>query len=276
MAALKTLEKVLELDPGNWMARYDIGDIQYQLGNFATAIESFEDLAKERDDDVGTLGGLAQAHLAQGRMMVDGGFRERARTSFISAIQVAERVLKLDRAWRAWGWKVIGDAAFESGNLAGAIEEDTAESSLRSAMEWLVQDDDDKRSTVDGLDHPSALLKAGVSVDNFVSRSAVFAFSYRSYLLRDERPNVTMSASYDLATAIHALAQRTTDEKERRGLTKSAIRSIRLALEKDAGDERLWNALAVLCIEGGRQVAQHAFVISLELYQKVRSEVILC
>jgi superkiller protein 3 len=78
-----------------------------------------------------------------------------------------------------------------------------------------------------------------------------------------------MSALYDLATALHALSQRTADDKERRELVKSAVTTIRLALEKDAGDERLWNALAVLCTDGGEQVAQHAYVISLELYQKV-------
>lgn len=256
------------------MARYDIGDIQYELCNFEIAIDTFEELVREKPDEVGALGGLAQAHLAQGRSMVEGGFRERARTSFIAAIQVAEKVLKLDRAWRAWGWKVVGDAAFEMGGLAGAIDEDAAEVALRSVMEWLVKDDDDKRATVSGLGHPSTLLSATISAENFVSRAAVFAFAYRSYLLRDERSNVVMSALYDLATGIHALSQRTKDEKERRELVKTAVSTIRLALEKDAGDERLWNALAVLCVDGGEQVAQHAFVISLELYQKVSTEII--
>lgn len=251
------------------MARYDIGDIQYELCNFEVAIETFEQLVSERPDEIGALGGLAQAYLAQGRNMVDGGFRERARTAFIRAIQVAERVLKLDRSWRAWGWKVVADAAFELGGLAGAIDEDSAETTLRSVMEWLVKDDDDKRSTVSGLGHPTSLLSSTISAENFVSRSAVFAFSYRSYLLRDERSHVVMSALYDLATAVHALSQRTKDAKERKELIKTAIVTIRLALEKDAGDERLWNALAVLCMDGGDQVAQHAFVISLELYQKV-------
>ncbi len=56
--------------------------------------------------------------------------------------------------------------------------------------------------------------------------------------------------------------------RRRAQLIKGAISAIRLALERDAGDERLWNALGVVCGEAGKQLALHAFVVSLELLRK--------
>lgn len=101
-------------------------------------------------------------------------------------------------------------------------------------------------------------------------RLAVTAFTWRAYLLRDERAPVVMSALYDQAAALHMLVRATTDEEEKMAAAKAAITALRRALEKDSSDERLWNALGVLCAEAGKAVAQHAFVVSLDLYTKVR------
>lgn len=248
---------------------YDIGEIHLQLGSYDLAVETFQQvLDKAGSDQVGIMAKLADTMLSHGRNNLAGGFRERARSAFYDAITLAGDVLRLGVGHRPWAWKIVGDATFEL-----ASQEVSHEDAGRSAdvispvLQLLVDDDSDRRSTVEGLGHAANLLQAPVDVHTTL-QSSVFAFAYRAYLLKNET-RVADPALYDLASALHALAGRL-DGNEKKACTKAAIAAIRGALDRDAGDERLWNALGVICSEGGPEVAQHAFVVSLELYPKVR------
>lgn len=268
-AGLKALEHVLELDPKNWMALYHIADIHAQLGSYAQAIEAYEQvLAITGDDQVGVTATMASAELALGRQAAAGGFRERSRRAFHASLGLAYKVLQAG-GHRPWSWKLVGDAAFELSSLEATVT-DAEESSkaLRPILEHLAADDTDRRSAVEGLGHVANLLQSAIDLTH-TPKSAVFAYAYRAHLLKNE-PRVADSALYDLATSLHALAiSLPTESSARRSCSKGAISAIRLALERDAGDERLWNAMGVICGDAGPQLAQHAFVVSLELYQKV-------
>ena len=250
------------------MAKYDIGEIHTQLGSFDQAIESYEQVLTETEDkEVGVTAAAAEAMLALGRQAAAGGFRERSRRAFHGAITLARRVLEDGYRHRPWAWKVVGDTAFELSGQESSIEE--AESSaevLRPVLRLLEEDDSDRRSSVQGLGHAANILQSPFSL-NLALQTAVFAFAYRAHLLKNE-PRVLFSALYDFASALHALAQRETDKSIKAACLKGAISAVRLALERDAGDERLWNALGVICGEAGPEVAQHAFIVSVELYAK--------
>lgn len=248
---------------------YDIGDIHSQLGAFDEAIEAYETVAEMTDGkEIGVIAALAQAMLALGRQTAAGGFRERARRAFQGAIELAGKVLQRGQGHRPWSWKVIGDAAFElSGQESNITEAESSASSTQPVLQLLVEDDNDCRSAVDGLGHAANLLQSPIDLE-YTIKAAVFAYAYRAHLLKNE-PRVSFSALYDLASALHALAQRLKEESPKTSCIKAAISAVRLALERDAGDERLWNALAVICGDAGPEVAQHAFVVSLELYAKV-------
>lgn len=250
------------------MAVYDIADIHVQLGQFDEAIAALEQVSEMTGGkEVGVTAALAGAKLALGRQTSAGGFRERSRRAFHGAISLAGEVLALGQGHRPWAWKLVGDACFELASqepdMSGANE--SAEV-IRPVAELLVADDIDKRSTVEGLGHASTHLQAPTDLDSTL-KFAVYAYAYRAYLCKNDR--TADAALYDLATALHALAGRISEEEVRGKVLKGAVAAIRLALERDAGDERLWNALGVVCASGGEQVAQHAFVVSLELYAKV-------
>ncbi|WVQ80586.1 hypothetical protein IAT38_002691 [Cryptococcus sp. DSM 104549] len=269
IAGLKALEHALTLDPTSWRALYDIGDTHAQLGAFDKAIEAYERVLQLRGEgEVGVLAALGEANLALGRQTAAGGFRERSRGAFHRAIALATKVLVAGEGHRPWAWKLVGDAAFELANQESSLEE--AQDSLAAvqpALQHLVQDDTDRRSAVPGLGHGANLLQAPCSV-TYTLRTAVFAYAYRAHLLKNE-PRVSDPALFDYAAALHALASRLEDGgEEKTACLKGAIGAVRAALERDAGDERLWNALGVFCAGAGRQVAQHAFVVSLELYAK--------
>lgn len=252
------------------MAKYLVADIHAQLGAFAEAVHTYEEVEKMTSGkQVGVTASLANTQLSLGRQTASGGFKARSRRAFHSALDLSLEVLKSGVGHRPWAWKVIGDAAFELSTQEADLDdaEDSARS-IRLILEYLVSDDVDKRSTVESVGHAANLLQSPLDLYHTI-KAAVFAYAYRAHLLKNE-PRVADPALYDLACALHALALKSEDKEVRKGCMKGAVSAIRLALERDAGDERLWNALAVICAEGGEQVAQHAFVVSLELYAKVR------
>ncbi|OXG33946.1 superkiller protein 3 [Cryptococcus neoformans Bt15] len=268
MAGLKTFDHALTLDPNNWRALYDIGQTQSQLGAFDKAIEAYQKVLEiTQDEDVGVIAALAEANLSLGRQTGAGGFRERSRRACHRAIELAMKVLKSAKAHKAWGWKLIGDATYElSGQESNIEEAQDSFTVVQPVLTFLVEDDTDRRSTAPGVGHAANLLQDVVSTTTSL-RASIFAFAYRAHILKNE-PRVIDPALYDYASALHTLAGKLIDSEERTQCLKTAISAVRAALDRNAGDERLWNALGVICATAGPQVAQHAFVVSLELYSK--------
>ncbi|WVO14451.1 hypothetical protein L204_102085 [Cryptococcus depauperatus] len=268
MAGLKALNYALTLDPGNWRALYDIGQTQCQLGAFSIAIEAYQKiLDMTKGEEIGVIAALAEANLSLGRQTGAGGFRERSRRAFHRSIEMAMNVLKVARSHKNWAWKVIGDATYELSVQESNIEE--AQDSfgvIQSVLQYLIEDDADRRSSVPGIGHAANLLQDAISTTTSLQTS-VFAFAYRAYLLKNE-PRMANSALYDYACALHTFANKSVDGEKKKHSLKTAISVVRTALDRDAGDEKLWNALGVICASVGPQLAQHAFVVSLELYSK--------
>lgn len=265
IAGLKALNRALELDPTSWMARYHIGEVYMQLGQYAQAIEAFKTVDEQTGGaEIGVTAMLADATLALGLQTASQGFHERSRRSFHEAIGYALAVVKTG-AHRPWAWKLIGDAALKLAETeVTAKDVDSNAAVLHPVLETLDADDQDRRSAVNNLGHARNLLQSPPTV-GYTAKAAVFFLAYRAHLLKNE--HVADAALSDLACALHAFALKAEGE-EKAAATKAAVAAVRLALERDASDERLWNALGVICSEGGRQLAQHAFVVSLECYGK--------
>lgn len=267
MAGFKALQHALELDPTMWMAEYHIGEVHVQLGSYAEAIVSYKKVDEATGGkEIGVTAALAEATLALGATAAAGGFRERSRRAFHEAINYAAKVLTTERSHRAWGWKLIGDAALQLAEHEVEAEDIEATAAvLHPVLEHLVADDEDRRSAVKDLGHASNLLQAAPG-PHFTTQAAIFAFAYRAHLLKNE--HVAERALYDLACALQFLATISKVADIKTAATRAAISAVRLALERDATEERLWNALGVICASAGPQLAQHAFVVSLECYGK--------
>ena len=262
MAALKAFQQALELSPDNWLCLYYIGDVHSQLASYDLAVETFERVLKLQVDEPGVLAAVAQTSLAMGRAQAAGGFRERSRVAYRVAITSATTVLRTGRH-RPWGWKIIGDASFELASVEASENSDEESAAvLQTALELLVEVDSDRRSTIANIQANELLQAPRIQT----LKVAIVAYAYRSHLLKNE-PRVADSALYDLACALHVLALSDVSSKE--VATKAAIISLRLALERDAGDERIWNALGVVSASESTQLAQHAFIVALELEPKV-------
>jgi superkiller protein 3 len=271
MAALKALQHALELDSSVWMAHYHIGDIYSQLGSYDLAIESYEKVSEMTGGkEVGVIAAVAMGMLDSGRVNAAGGFRERSKRAFRGALQFAGEVLQFGVGHRPWAWKVIGDAAFELFKQE-SDQEDCEESAgvTKGLLQLLAEDDADRRGHVEGIGHASNLLQEAIN-EYTTLKMSVLAYAYRAHLLKNE-PRVINSALYDLACALHALAGAVRDD-EKKQYIKGAMKAIRLGLDRDAGDERFWDAFGVICEGSGDEVAQHAFVVSLELYAKVSGD----
>ncbi len=62
--AIDELEKVLEVQPENYDAYYDLGKVHFELGNYAPAIENFENVLEYKEDNQWIYFYLAQAYEA--------------------------------------------------------------------------------------------------------------------------------------------------------------------------------------------------------------------
>ncbi|RXK41621.1 hypothetical protein M231_01120 [Tremella mesenterica] len=284
MAALKALSHALELDPKAWVAQYNIGETYHQLGAFDKAIEAYQSvLHLKPPSQIGVIASVAQSTLSLGRQASAGGFRQRARNAFHDTVTLAADVLRSKQGHRPWAWKTIGDAAFQLASLETTNKDaQTSATVLKPILKLLVEDDTDRHASVTGLGHASSILEGPPDL-TFVIKTSIFVYAYRAWLLSTDL-RVSNLAIYDLASALHALAislpvpssQTISPEEEKsEGSTdlrtcclKAAIVIVRKALEHDASDERLWNALGVISSSAGPALAQHAFIISLELYSK--------
>ena len=62
--AIDELEKILEVQPENYDAYYDLGKVHFELGNYASAIENFENVLEFKENNQWIYFYLAQAYEA--------------------------------------------------------------------------------------------------------------------------------------------------------------------------------------------------------------------
>ncbi|KAL7425055.1 Superkiller protein 3 [Cryptotrichosporon argae] len=266
VAGLKALQRALELDAGSWLARYHLAELHIQLGAFDESLDELDRAAALAPDaGVGIKAALAGALLLLGRSSAASGFRERSRRALRLAIDAATDVLVAGEQ-QLWAWKIIGDAAFDLAAGEADVSDTTeATNSLMRALQFLTKVDTQGVSAIAGLGSASDLL--GQPEPGSTHKAAILIYAYRAHQLAGQTRTID-PALFDLASACHALASTSTDPSVQTAAIKAAMSVIRLALNHDATDERLWNAMGAVAAGRSAQLAQHAFVVSLECYNK--------
>ncbi|PWZ02562.1 hypothetical protein BCV70DRAFT_2683 [Testicularia cyperi] len=317
VAALKCFAKCLELigggtaddnasvneDDDGWQVRYSIGDVHVQLGNFATAIEVFNDILVEHPDQVGVRIALANAQLLSSRQELASGYVVRAEGSAVQAIRESGRVLlQHDKHLRS-AWKSVADAVFHLSKL-GVMSDMPAllgrgddKSDLVALLELAHElGTDEKLPSINAVTR-SKLVLLGSSREGFEAAQAPFGCLQASVYLYKLRvvlnasdDKVAGSAWGDLATALyrysravvlpssHALLSVTSAngdndiEKVATEIAASArlqaIGSLKEALRHEPGNETYWLLLGNLTFETSVKLAQHSFVRAIEAAPK--------
>jgi superkiller protein 3 len=103
-----------------------------------------------------------------------------------------------------------------------------------------------------------------------ILKAGVCAYAYRADLLKYDT-KIPEIALYDLACALHHLANqfKIGDEALSKSATIAATLNVKKALDIDPTSPTLWNAFGSIAAKESPQLAQHAYIVALELEPKV-------
>lgn len=296
VAALKCFAKCLELveaagDPEDdgWQARYSIGDVHLELGNFSTAIDTFSDILAKHPDELGVRVALSNAFLLSSRQELATGYVERAEISVISAIREASHALLThDRHLRS-AWKIVADGVFhlsKFGSLqqAGSLLAKDSSGELSSLLKLAKElETDAKLPSISVVTHEKLRLADGLEVSPFrLLQISVYLYKLR-VVLNASDDKVAGSAWADLATALYCASRALLLPSSQPFLSPSdstpiiefaeassaqarlqAIGSIKEALRHEPGQEAYWLLLGNLTFHSSVKLAQHCFVRAIE------------
>lgn len=271
VAALKALRRALEIAPENWICYYHIAAVQQELSLFQQAIGSLQQALALSPDQTGTIVALAAAQLALGTQQRQQGFRARAAVTLGEAVQTLQPVLSA-KLYRTTTWKTFGEICI---NLAYTCksEDDVAEAmkAVRPVILYLQTIDENGAANVKGVVSLKELVKEdGLNARNLL-KAGICAYGYRADLLKYDT-KIPELALYDLACALHLLASDPSfaNDIDREAATKAATMNVKKALDIDPTSPTLWNAFGSVASLESPQLAQHAYIIALELEPKVR------
>ncbi|CDS02072.1 related to antiviral protein SKI3 [Sporisorium scitamineum] len=297
IAALKCFAKCLELvqaegdaDDDGWQARYSIGDVHLELGNFSTAIETFSDILANHPDELGVRVALSNALLLASRQELATGYIERAEISANGAIREAAHVLLHHDQYLRSAWKVVADAVFhlsKFGSLHRAASLLTSDGGgelspiLKMAKELEF---DAKLPSISVVTHDKLRLSAdNLELSPFrLIQISVYLYKLR-VVLNASDDKVAGSAWADLATALYCASRAMLLPSSQTFLTPpestsvvdfaeaqsaqarlQAIGSVKQALRHEPGQEAYWLLLGNLTFHSSVKLAQHCFVRAIE------------
>lgn len=211
---------------------------------------------------------LALTFLTRGRQEQTLGFQSRACESYIESLNTLITVVA-DRDCKHTVWKLIAEACLHLSSVCRS-EQDVVDAmrAIKKAFVALVDSDERDHASVKDVCELADVLHAAPSRIS-LAKAAACAYAWRAHLLRyDER--VAEPPLFDLASALHHLGRLLpTNDPARQAAYRSALLLIRRALETDPSSSSLWNVFGLLAKAGNAQLAQHAFIVSLELEPRV-------
>lgn len=269
VAALKALRRALELAPESWICYYHIANIQHELGLEQQAIDSLGMVVKLSPDQPGVAVTLATIQLSLGKQQSRDGFRARARLNLIHAIRTLQPIVAA-KLYRPTTWKTLGEICVHLWSTCKA-EEDVREAreALLPLLQWLRDNDTNGSSNVQGVVMLRELLVSSDFHPRDIIKAGICAYAYRVDLLKYDT-KIPEIAFYDLACALHQLANdfSAVESAERKATINAATLNIKKALDIDPTSPTLWNAFGSVTAHGSPQLAQHAYIVALELEPK--------
>lgn len=272
VAALKALRKALEIDPESWICYYHIATVQHELGLEQQAIDSLQKVLELAPDQPGVIVMLATVRLSLGKQQSHDGFRARARVNLLSAMRTLQPIV-VGKLYRPATWKTLGEICLHLWGTCQSEEDiNEAMEAVKPILSWLRDNDTNRTSSIKGVVSLPELMDTTTHEASDILKSGVCAYSYRADLLKYD-PKIPEIALYDLACALHHLANQFTagEETERKAAIIAGTSNIKKALDIDPTSPTLWNAFGSITANESPQLAQHAYIVALELEPKASS-----
>ncbi|KAJ9092721.1 hypothetical protein QFC19_008646 [Naganishia cerealis] len=275
VAALKALRQALEIAPHNWVCYYHIATVQQELGLYQQSIESFNTALELSPGQTGTIVALVAAQLALGTQQRREGFRARAAITLSEAVRTLQPVLEA-KLYRTTTWKIFGEICINLAYTCKSTDDvPAALEAVRPVIVYLQTIDENGASNIKGVVALKELIRDNSMNARNLLKAGICAYAYRADLLKYDT-KIPELALYDLACALHLIASDPSfvDDGDRASATKAATLNVKKALDIDPTSPTLWNAFGSVASLDSPQLAQHAYIIALELEPK--NEAVWC
>lgn len=260
-----------------WFAKYMLANVQREMGAFDEAITAYEEVLALKPGEFGVLIALLQTVSESAWAKVALGMFGEAAKLAGDAIDVAAQIAHVHvNVFNLW--KAVGDACSVLGHVkVYANSGDTDK--LLELLQVSLHDNDFKPAadvddiTIDSLttisaNNPSAKADKYIIASILAHKRAIHASSddhhaqaVAWYNLGWAEHQAFISGGPSLNAAAAAAAQ----PKKARRFLKAAMTCFKHAIELEAGNAEIWNALGVVTMTLSPQVSQHSFVRSLHL-----------
>jgi superkiller protein 3 len=260
-AAIKALNRALELDPSDWTCSFQIGELKREMGMYQEASSIFEAILVERPKEFSVLASLARTYLELGLMESNGGYHMRAEDSFLNAIDIALAIVNHHMKFRSIAWKVVSDAALRLSTRPVIHDNARVQHMIKSVRSLLFTEH------ATAIDLPS--FRDLESPENLaVLRISIYACNLRAAL--DTSPSINQgSAWYDLGIGLQIWKNNAPTKNQPPEIDKEIVNSLTQALRADPSNDLYWNAFGNAHFSERPKIAQHAYIRSLELDPKV-------
>ncbi len=262
-AAIKSFARAEVLNPGNWYAKYILGNVQKDVLEYESACKTFKEILMDHPNEFSVSLSLAQTLLTWAYSCYRRGELSKSVDIALEGISVSQRLVECKEELSE-AWKLIGDAVF----LGSLIQVDGARELLQIAIN-IVGIPEDAQTVVNGdsdLENGERSLKEKQTQQRLLQCN-VAAMERMVKLTGGDR--LAHSAAYfNLGIAKYRLL---TSEPERS--TPSSIRPIlecfKKAIQFEPRNFEYWNALGVVTAGHFPSVSEKAFSRSLQINEKV-------
>ncbi|KAJ3501664.1 hypothetical protein NLJ89_g9238 [Agrocybe chaxingu] len=264
VAALKALNRALQLDPNDWLCSYFIADVKHCMCLFEEAIQILDTIRVSHQDEVCTLVSLAQAHVDLGATEVADGFQQRAEQSFLSAIDIALEIVQRISGFRTIAWKLIADATFHLSSFPVFTNEARVRATLQ-AIPFMIPPDS-VMQLVKEIPLPQFQNDGPITSIDVVATAIHCYLSQISLYPIGQSPS--SGAWYDLAVAVRSWTAKAPSTVDTSRVQELAVGYIKKALADDPGNDACWVALGNAYFLSHPKAAQHAYIMAIEIDSK--------
>ncbi|KAG8887667.1 hypothetical protein FRB98_009229 [Tulasnella sp. 332] len=259
VASLKALERAHEISPGDWGCLCIKGDVLRQVHQHEKALEAFHGVLVMRPGETGVLIALTNTYLDLGREQRATGFISRAEGSFSTAIDTAVGVITDAPGFRAIAWKAIGDALLELAQRPSLSESDTLLAIFDRVTQAVSTFTSNEASSSDIIvaENPSVGTALALALKVYRARLSII----------EGESDLVGGASFDVAAVLQRVALSLEGDAQRTTI-EEAINLVKRAIRSAPGDASSWNALGTLRFLQEPKLAQHAFIMALEVDNK--------
>ena len=267
VAALKALDQADHLSPADMGSLMIRGDVLCSLHLFGDAIFTFTSALKVKPDDLGAQIALAGSLLGAARSEMATGYLARAEDSCNRAIMACISLIRDGTSYRGMTWKILGDTFYELSRRTSFISAEDLAFGFAAVMR-IVADADPETF----LDDPHTSKAFHMLENGQVNGHCSLLLAHVAYskCLTMSKANTERCTGPNIDFAIVSAKLKLVDLAPEADLPKEAFSLITQAVRAEPMNSMAWNTLGILRFGKDPGLAQHSFIMAIEVDKKVR------